>query len=448
MTLRHLAAATAFALVVVTLGAPASAEEPTKETYRQLKLFGDVLERVRVDYVDEVTDEELIEAAIRGLLTDLDPHSSYLDRDELDAMQEQTRGEFGGLGIQVTMKDGFVEVIAPIDETPAARAGLKAGDLIAEIEGETVQGLTLNEAVDRLKGKVGTEVTITILRGEEEPFDVTLVRDIITVASVRHRTEGDIGYIRLTQFNEQTTEGLEEAINEIEEELGDRLVGFVLDLRNNPGGLLNEAISVTDTFLDQGEIVSTRGRNEEDMQRYNAREGDLTDGVPLVILINDGSASASEIVAGALKDHRRAILMGTRTFGKGSVQTIIPLPGHGAMRLTTARYYTPSGVSIQATGIEPDIEVELATIEAIELGNVRHEEDLRGSLENPHEEGEGEAAPAASEDGEGEDAVSDDSKPDEPTVGGVSPTNDYQLSRALDLLRGLALFNAKTSALQ
>lgn len=448
MTLRHVAAATALAFVVVVGGAPAGAEEPTKETYRQLKLFGDVLERVRGDYVDEVTDEELIEAAIRGLLTDLDPHSSYLDRDELDAMQEQTRGEFGGLGIQVTMKDGFVEVIAPIDETPAARAGLKAGDLIAEIEGETVQGLTLNEAVDRLKGKVGTEVTITILRGEEEPFEVTLVRDIITVASVRHRIEGDIGYIRLTQFNEQTTEGLEEAIEEIEEELGDRLVGFVLDLRNNPGGLLNEAISVTDTFLDKGEIVSTRGRDEADMQRYNARSGDMIDGKPLVILINDGSASASEIVAGALKDHRRAILMGTRTFGKGSVQTIIPLPGHGAMRLTTARYYTPSGVSIQATGIEPDIEVELATIEAIELGNVRHEEDLRGSLENPSENGEGEEAPAASEDGEGEDAVSDDSKPEEPSVGGISPTNDYQLSRALDLLRGLALFNAKTSQLQ
>ncbi|MEQ8654182.1 MAG: S41 family peptidase [Kiloniellales bacterium] len=448
MTLRHVAAATALAFVVVVGGAPAGAEEPTKETYRQLKLFGDVLERVRGDYVDEVTDEELIEAAIRGLLTDLDPHSSYLDRDELDAMQEQTRGEFGGLGIQVTMKDGFVEVIAPIDETPAARAGLKAGDLIAEIEGETVQGLTLNEAVDRLKGKVGTEVTITILRGDEEPFEVTLVRDIITVASVRHRIEGDIGYIRLTQFNEQTTEGLEEAIQEIEEELGDRLVGFVLDLRNNPGGLLNEAISVTDTFLDKGEIVSTRGRDEADMQRYNARSGDMIDGKPLVILINDGSASASEIVAGALKDHRRAILMGTRTFGKGSVQTIIPLPGHGAMRLTTARYYTPSGVSIQATGIEPDIEVELATIEAIELGDVRHEEDLRGSLENPSENGEDKEAPAASEDGEGEDAVSDDSKPEEPTVGGISPTNDYQLSRALDLLRGLALFNAKTSQLQ
>ncbi len=454
MIVCHLAAAAGLAFVAIVSAGPIGAEEPTKETYRQLKLFGDVLERVRVDYVDEVTDEELIEAAIRGLLTDLDPHSSYLDRDELDSVQEQTRGEFGGLGIQVTMKDGLVEVIAPIDETPAARAGLQAGDLIAQIEGETVLGLTLNEAVDRLKGKVGTEVTITILRGEEEPFDVTLVRDIITVASVRHRTEGDIGYIRITQFNEQTTEGLEEAIKETEKDLGDRLIGYVLDLRNNPGGLLNEAISVTDTFLDQGEIVSTRGRHEEDMQRYNAREGDLTDGKPVVILINDGSASASEIVAGALKDHRRAILMGTRTFGKGSVQTIIPLPGHGAMRLTTARYYTPSGISIQATGIEPDIEVALATIETIDQGRLRHEEDLRGSLENPHEDEEGEAKPAATEDeskpdaAEDKDTVSDDSKPEEPTVGSVDPTNDYQLSRALDLLRGLALFNTKTSALQ
>ncbi len=444
MSLRYLAVAAGIGVLLITASSPPVAEEPTKETYRQLKLFGDVLERVRADYVDEVTDEELIEAAIRGMLTDLDPHSSYLDRDELKSMQEQTRGEFGGLGIQVTMKDGFVEVIAPIDETPAARAGLKAGDLISQIEGETVQGLTLNQAVDRLKGKVGSEVTITILRGEEEPFDVTLVRDIITVSSVRHRLEGDIGYIRITQFNEQSTSGLEEAIEKIEEELGDDLIGYVLDLRNNPGGLLNEAISISDTFLEQGEIVSTRGRHEDEMQRFNARPGDLTDGKPIVVLINDGSASASEIVAGALKDHRRAILMGTRTFGKGSVQTIVPLPGHGAMRLTTARYYTPSGVSIQATGIEPDIEVELATIEAIERGNVRHEEDLRGSLENPQEDGDEEDPAASSDDGE----VSDDSKPEEPRVGGLGPSNDYQLSRALDLLRGLALFNTKTSAVQ
>ncbi len=446
MTLRHLAAAAGVALVVFIGIAPLHAAEPTKETYRQLKLFGDVLERVRADYVDEVTDEELIEAAIRGLLTNLDPHSSYLDRDELESMQEQTRGEFGGLGIQVTMKDGLVEVIAPIDDTPAARAGLKAGDLIAEIEGESVQGLTLDEAVDRLKGKVGTEVTITILRGDEDPFQVTLVRDIITVASVRHRVEGDVGYIRITQFNEQSTEGLEEAIADIKEQLGDKLIGYVLDLRNNPGGLLNQAISVSDTFLDKGEIVSTRGRKEEDMQRYNARPGDLADGKPVVVLINDGSASASEIVAGALKDHRRAILMGTRTFGKGSVQTIIPLPGHGAMRLTTARYYTPSGVSIQATGIEPDIEVALAKIEEIDVGRLRHEEDLRGSLANPQGATNGETEGEQPKADEG--AVSDDAKPEETGVGGVTPTNDYQLSRALDLLRGLALFNSKTSQLQ
>ena len=448
MNLRTVAVAAGLAFVTVTVAGSLSAEEPTKETYRQLKLFGDVLERVRADYVDDVTDEDLIEAAIRGMLADLDPHSSYLDRDELKSMQEQTRGEFGGLGIQVTMKDGYVEVIAPIDDTPAARAGLKAGDLIAEIDGETVQGLTLNEAVDRLKGKVGTEVTVTILRGEEEPFEVTLVRDIITVSSVRHRIEGDVGYIRITQFNEQTTSGLEDAIEEIEEDLGDQLIGFVIDLRNNPGGLLNEAISVSDTFLEQGEIVSTRGRHEEDMQRYNARPGDLTHGMPLVVLINDGSASASEIVAGALKDHRRAILMGTRTFGKGSVQTIIPLPGHGAMRLTTARYYTPSGISIQATGIEPDILVELATIEAVERSRIRHEEDLRGSLANP-QNGDAEPAVEGAEDPAGEvlPEVSDDAKEETP-VGGISPTQDYQLSRALDLLRGLALFNTKVGMVQ
>ncbi|GAB5469605.1 MAG: S41 family peptidase [Rhodospirillales bacterium] len=453
MITRFLAASVGFALATTLVVGVTAADEPSEETYRQLKLFGDVLERVRGDYVDEPTDEELVESAIRGMLTELDPHSSYLDRDELKSMQEQTRGEFGGLGIQVTMKDGLVEVIAPIDETPAARAGLKAGDLIAQIEGEPVQGLTLNEAVDRLKGRIGTEVTITILREGEDPFDVTLVRDIITVASVRHRIEGDIGYIRMTQFNQQSTTGLEEAIAEIKEELGDRLIGYVLDLRNNPGGLLDQAISVTDAFLERGEIVSTRGRHEEDMQRYNADPGDLTDGKPIVVLINDGSASASEIVAGALKDHRRAILLGTRTFGKGSVQTIIPLPGHGAMRLTTARYYTPSGVSIQATGIVPDIEVELATIETIDRGRVRHEEDLRGSLENPNgdaveEDGEAveEGDSEAIEEGDGE--VSDDSKPEEPTTGGLTEANDYQLSRALDLLRGLALFNTKTGSLQ
>ncbi|MEO1193576.1 MAG: S41 family peptidase [Pseudomonadota bacterium] len=427
MIMRPLAASAGVLLALSLMAGAPAADEPTEETYRQLKLFGDVLERVRGDYVDEATDEELIEAAIRGMLADLDPHSSYLDRDQLKSMQEQTRGEFGGLGIQVTMRDGLVEVIAPIDETPAARAGLQAGDLISQIEGEPVLGLTLNEAVDRLKGKIGSEVTITILREAEEPFDVTLVRDIITVASVRHRIEGDIGYIRMTQFNQQTTSGLEEAIDEIKDELGDQLVGYVLDLRNNPGGLLDQAISVTDAFLDQGEIVSTRGRDDDDMQRYNADEGDLTDGKPVVVLINDGSASASEIVAGALKDHRRAILMGTRTFGKGSVQTIIPLPGHGAMRLTTARYYTPSGISIQATGIEPDIIVELATIEAIERGQVRHEEDLRGSLENEENGDEG--------------AVTDDAEPEAPAAEGLTETNDYQLSRALDLLRGLALFN-------
>jgi len=430
-----IAAPLALAIGVGAFGVSTAADDPSEETYRQLKLFGDVLERVRADYVDEQSDQELIEAAIRGMLTNLDPHSSYLNNDEMTSMREQTRGEFGGLGIQVTMKDGYVEVIAPIDDTPAARAGLEAGDLITEINGESVLGLTLDEAVDRLKGKVGTEVTITIRRQEEEPFDVTLTRDIITVSSVRHRVEGDIGYIRITQFNQQTTSGLEEAIGEIEDELGDRLIGYVLDLRNNPGGLLREAISVSDTFLEKGEIVSTRGREKSAMERYNAEPGDLADGKPVVVLINDGSASASEIVAGALKDHRRAILLGTRTFGKGSVQTIIPLPGHGAMRLTTARYYTPAGTSIQAKGIEPDIEVRLATIEEIDVGRIRHEEDLRGSLSNPQDNGEA-----------NDPAVSDDAT-EEDEAPGLTENNDYQLLRAIDLLRGLAFFN-QTSALQ
>jgi carboxyl-terminal processing protease len=451
-------------LFLVSFGAAA---DENADTYRQLKLFGDVFERVRADYVEQVSDQELIEAAIRGMLTDLDPHSSYMNAEEYKDMQEQTRGEFGGLGIQVTMEEGYVKVVAPIDETPAARAGIKSGDLISHIDGESVLGLTLDQAVDLLRGPIDSEVTITVLRGSEEPFDVTLVRDIIKVESVRWRTEGKVGYVRITQFNEQTTVGLEEAIAGIEAELGTELVGYVLDLRNNPGGLLSEAISVSDAFLERGEIVSTRGRHEEDMQRYNARPGDLAKGMPIVVLINDGSASASEIVAGALKDHQRAILMGTRSFGKGSVQTIVPLPGHGAMRLTTSRYYTPSGVSIQATGIEPDIEVALATIEVIE-STERHEEDLRGILTNPGNGAEEDedampeepAEPEAGTEPSEPDASTEPSEPDapdaaegtppdaaaeEPAVaeGQMGPENDYQLQRALDLLRGYALFSQR-----
>ncbi len=393
------------------------------ETYRQLDLFGDVFERVRAQYVEEKSDPELMENAINGMLTSLDPHSAYLNNEKFEDMQVNTRGEFGGLGIEVTMENGVVKVVSPIDDTPAAAAGVEAGDYIVEIDGEPVMGLTLSEAVDKMRGKVGTEIDLVITReGEEGPLDLTLVRDIIKIRSVRHRVEGNSGYIRITTFNQNAEAGVKKAIQEIKAELGDKLNGYVLDLRNNPGGLLNQAIAVSDLFLNKGEIVSTRGRHEEDTKRDNATEGDLTDSLPIVVLINGGSASASEIVAGALQDHRRAIILGTKSFGKGSVQTVIPLPGHGAMRLTTARYYTPSGRSIQAKGIDPDIIVEPAKIETLQYRRLR-EENLKGALDksvaNDNE---------AEESVEGEEAVEEE-KP-----------QDYQLLRALDLLNGLTLY--------
>lgn len=426
-------AAVLMALTAVVAGGLNAAEENEEETYRQLKLFGDVFERVRADYVEEISDEELIEAAISGMLANLDPHSSYLDADDFTEMQTQTRGEFGGLGIEVTMENGWVKVVSPIDDTPAQRAGMQAGDYITHLDGEQVLGLTLSEAVDRMRGPVDSDITLTVVRGEEEPFDVTITRAVITVQSVRSRIEGDIGYIRITSFNEQTTPGLEKAIEEIEEELGEDLIGFVLDLRNNPGGLLDEAISVSDAFLDKGEIVSTRGRHSEDSQRWNAGPGDVADGLPLVVLINGGSASASEIVAGALQDHKRAVVLGTKSFGKGSVQTVIPLGSHGAMRLTTSRYYTPSGRSIQAKGIDPDINVEPARVELLEQRPRRSEADLRGALDNPDGE---EQSPEASED---DGAEQQEAEAEEEQI------QDYQLSRAIDLLRGLALFNQRAA---
>jgi carboxyl-terminal processing protease len=338
-----------------------AARAAVSDTYRELNLFGDVFERVRADYVEKPEDSKLVESAINGMLAGLDPHSSYMDPKSFRDMQVQTRGEFGGLGIEVTMEEGLVKVVAPIDETPAAKAGVMANDVITHLDDEAVQGLTLNQAVDKMRGPVNTKIKLTIMRkGADKPVEVTIVRDIIRVKSVRwHPEGGDIGYIRVTQFNEQTTDGLKAAINDLNSQLGvDKVKGYVLDLRNNPGGLLDQAISVSDTFLEKGEIVSTRGRNPEETQRFNARPGDLIKNKPLIVLINGGSASASEIVAGALQDHKRATLIGTRSFGKGSVQTIIPLgAGNGALRLTTARYYTPSGRSIQAKGISPDIEV-------------------------------------------------------------------------------------------
>jgi carboxyl-terminal processing protease len=338
-----------------------AARAAASDTYRQLNLFGDVFERVRADYVEKPDDSQLVESAINGMLAGLDPHSSYMDPKSFRDMQVQTRGEFGGLGIEVTMEDGLVKVVAPIDETPAAKAGIMANDIITKLDDDQVQGLTLNQAVDKMRGPVNTKIKLTIMRkGADKPIEVSIMRDVIRVKSVRSHPEGeDVGYIRITQFNEQTTDGLKQAINDLNNQLGaDKIKGYIVDLRNNPGGLLDQAISVSDTFLDKGEIVSTRGRNPEETQRFNARPGDMAKNKPVIVLINGGSASASEIVAGALQDHKRATLIGTRSFGKGSVQTIIPLgAGNGALRLTTARYFTPSGRSIQAKGISPDIEV-------------------------------------------------------------------------------------------
>src|SRR5580704_1298173 len=359
-----LIAALAGALLVLPLRQDVGAASTnTAETYKELNLFGDVFEKVRTDYVDEVTDDTLVEGAINGMLTALDPHSNYLNAKNFSDMKVQTRGEFGGLGIEVSMENGLIKVVSPIDDTPAARAGLKPGDFITHLNGEPVQGLTLPEAVEKMRGPENSEVTLRIRRAGRDPFDVKLVRAKIKIQSVRSHLEGNIAYVRITSFTEQTDVGLAAAIKNLRQQAGNKLVGVILDLRNNPGGLLDQAVAVSDAFLEKGEIVSTRGRRPDDAQRYNAHPGDITGGLPLVVLINGGSASASEIVAGALQDHHRAILVGTRTFGKGSVQTIIPLPGHGAMRLTTARYYTPSGRSIQAKGIDPDIVVDAAKID-------------------------------------------------------------------------------------
>ncbi len=401
-------------------------QENDSATYRQLNLFGEVFERVRVDYVEEVSDAKLIESAINGMLTSLDPHSSFLNEKNFRDMQVQTKGEFGGLGIEVTMESGLVMVVSPIDDTPAFRAGIKTGDLISQLDGEPVLGLTLAEAVDRMRGRVGTDIKLTIHRESQEPFDVTITRAIIRIQSVRSRIEKNIGYVRITTFNEQANNGLKKAMKEFKEELGDKLKGIVLDLRNNPGGLLDQAVAVADSFLERGEVVSTRGRHDDDDHRYNAHPGDLADGLPIVVLINGGSASASEIVAGALQDHDRAIIMGTRSFGKGSVQTIIPMGSLGAVRLTTALYYTPSGVSIQAKGIEPGIMVEQARVELIDGGIRRREENLRGALENSNVKPTGAKMET----------------PAEPSPEGAeeSSLEDYQLARALDLLHGIALY--------
>lgn len=411
----------------------------TADTYEMLNLFGDVFERVRENYVEEVPDKKLVENALNGMLTALDPHSSYLDESNFDDMKVQTKGEFGGLGIEVTMENGLVKVISPYDETPAAKAGIQSGDFIIKIDDADVMGLTLSEAVDKMRGRVGSPLTITIVRADRsEPFEVKLVRDIIKIKSVRSRLQGeDVGYIRITTFNEQVEENLAKAIKDLNEKSKDKLKGFVIDLRNNPGGLLDQAVYVSDVFLEKGEIVSTRGRRAEETKRVNATPGDLTDSKPIVVLINGGSASAAEIVAGALQDHKRAIVMGTKSFGKGSVQTIIGLPGNGAMRLTTARYYTPSGRSIQAEGIVPDIEVKNAKVEEVvdKLSKYMSKEaDLTGALKN---------------DTTIQKAIDEQQKKiekDKSTPGAEAEADaaDYQLQRANDLIRGIARFASQS----
>jgi carboxyl-terminal processing protease len=417
---------------MVSLARSQSASAANSEIYRQLDLFGEVLERVRADYVEKPEDPKLIEAAINGMLTALDPHSAYLNPKHFRDMQVQTRGEFGGLGIEVTMENGVVKVVAPIEDTPAARAGIMSGDLITHLDKEQILGLTLQEAVEKMRGPVNSPITLTIVRkGAEDPMEVKVVRDVIHINPVKYNVEGDdVGYIRVTTFNEQTTANLQKAVEDLKKQVGPKLKGYIIDLRNNPGGLLDQAISVSDAFLDQGAIVLTRGRNLEETQRSNARPGDITDGQKIVVLINGGSASASEIVAGALQDHHRATIIGTRSFGKGSVQTIIPLGSNGALRLTTARYYTPSGRSIQAKGIAPEVVVEEELPEELkqkaEAQEPRGEANLRGHLrgEEEGEDADAEAAPAEEESGSSSYVPADKEK-------------DTQLKFGLDLLRGI-----------
>jgi len=397
------------------------AVEEDPNDYNYLKFLGETIEKIKSDYVDDVKNKELVESAIDGMLSSLDPHSSFLNAESLKKMKIQTKGAFGGLGIEVTMENGFVKVISPIDDTPAYKAGIKAGDYITHLDGKSVIGLNLNEAVDKMRGPAGTKLKVTIGRSNQEAFDVTIKRDIIKISSVKSKLEEDVGYIRITTFSEQTSKSTRDAIKKFKKEKN--LRGYVLDLRNNPGGLLDQAVSVSDLFLEKGEIVSTRGKNSKNPEMYKAKSGDIIDGKPLVVIINGGSASASEIVAGALQDHKRAILLGTRSFGKGSVQTIIPVKPYGALRMTTAKYFTPSGRSIQKTGIEPDIVVEERELKKADNKKISREEDLKGALKNPSNK---------------------DKKEEKENKEKSDEIEDFQLSRALDLVRGISLYNTKT----
>jgi carboxyl-terminal processing protease len=431
------------ALITTTVAGPLIAETAgkTSSVYEQLDLFGDVFERIRSQYVEAPDSQKLIEASINGMLTSLDPHSSYMNAQDFADMQVQTKGEFGGLGIEVTQEEGYIKVVSPIDGTPADKAGMQTGDIITQVNNQTVLGLTMDQAVDMMRGPIGSEVVITVVReGVADPFDVSIIRDTIKVAAVRGRLEGETVVLRISSFTDQTFSGLQDELKKAVETAGgmDKVNGFVIDLRNNPGGLLNQAIQVSDAFLDEGEVVSTRGRSPQDNERFNATQGDLADGKPVVVLINGGSASASEIVAGALQDHRRAIVVGTKSFGKGSVQTIIPVRGNGAMRLTTARYYTPSGRSIQALGVMPDIVVNQPAVDpeatgteeaAAEDTNNRSEADLRGILSNDSMT-EDERKQLEEERARTEEAAK-------------LRDDDYQMAYAIDILRGLAAVAVK-----
>jgi len=435
-------------LLTTQIAGPLLAEEAKKggSVYEQLDLFGDIFERIRSQYVEPVDEGKMIEAAINGMLTSLDPHSSYMSADAFADMRVQTRGEFGGLGIEVTQQDGFIKVVSPIDGTPADKAGIKAGDFITHVDGESVLGLTLDQAVDKMRGPVGSEIVVTVAReGTDEPFDVSIIRDTIKLTAAKARVEGRSVVLRVTTFNDQTYDNLESSMKKAIEDAGgmDKINGFVLDLRNNPGGLLTQAIKVSDAFLDKGEIVSTRGRNPQDSERFNAEKGDLAQGKPMVVLINGGSASASEIVTGALQDHHRAIVVGTKSFGKGSVQTVIPLRGEGAMRLTTARYYTPSGRSIQSLGISPDIVVEQPEVKpedkaedgaASAAKRMRSEADLRGAISNDSMT-EDEKKVLEEEQQKAEEAAK-------------LRSDDYQLAYAIDILKGLSAIQPDVAELQ
>lgn len=430
---------------------PAEARKEKKDealkasVYHYLNIFSETFKRAKTDYVEEVPDQKLIEYAINGMLSSLDPHSSYLNEEMFKEMQEQTKGEFGGLGIEVTMDNGWIKVISPIDDTPAYKAGIKAGDYITHIDGTAVLGQTLTEAVDKMRGPVKTKVKLTIRRKGQDAFDVTLERAVVKIRSVRSEDKGNVGYIRISSFSETTTDDVKKAVEKAQKEHKDNLAGFVLDLRNNPGGLLDQAVSVTDLFLDEGEIVSTRPRRPEEIQRYSATKGDIIKDIPIVVLINEGSASAAEIVAGALQDHKRAVVVGTRSFGKGSVQTVIPVSsGIGAIRLTTARYYTPSGRSIQAKGIEPDIVIPPAHVEYY-AG--RFDDFAEASLPNA----------LAKQDEDKKDAAKDKDKKDKKPAKGKKEKEpdpfdekkeekkieDYQLDRAIDIVRAMGIYNSK-----